>query len=162
MGVAACIMLLLAATAGVAHATAGSATPAASRRVSFAGTAFASAPSENVDIVGDLPLVTRLSGSDQIGWTLDWHANVTNTTGTGQVTGARYQALGADGGTVLMPPGPPVRSALLEPSFTLFPPGPPTHPPSPTRLGVTVLFDETGQVAEVQINFDHGSIGTVD
>ena len=56
---------------------------------------------------------------------------------------------GAETGAVALPPGPPVRTAFFEPTFTLMPPGPPVHPPSPCRFLVAVSFDEAGQVANV-------------
>lgn len=88
MLVTACLTVLLAAAgAGAANATPQSGlAPADSRQVSFAGTTFAAEADENVDVVGTLQLVTQLSGSEQTGWTLDWHANLNNTTGTGQIT----------------------------------------------------------------------------
>lgn len=138
-------------------------TPADSRQVSFAGTTFAAGASENVDVVGNLHVMTQLSGSEQTGWTVEWHANLDNTTGTGQTTGDRHQGIGADRGTVAYPPGPPTRSVFFEPSFTLRPSGGSIHPPSPCRLAVNVVFDETGQVSAVEVHVvDQPTTGSVD
>lgn len=150
-----CLTALLAVTGvGAAQAaTSGSSgTRAFSRQVSFAGTAFATGTNENVDVTGDLHLVTRLT-SEESGWTLNWDVNLDSAAGTGGTTGDRYIMSGAAAGAVVgLPPGPPVRAASFEVGFTLLPPGPPTHPPSPIRLLVTISFDATGQLIDVQIH----------
>lgn len=107
-------------------------------------------------------MVTQLSGSERDGWTLDWHANLNDTTGTGETTGDGYRGIGADHGTVALPPGPPARTATFEPSFTLYLSGPPTHPPSPCRLAVNVVYDETGHVSGVEVRAADGTIGSGD
>jgi hypothetical protein len=137
-------------------------TPADTRQVSFSGAVSATEANENVDVVGRLHVVTQLSGSEQTGWTGEWRANLDYTTGTGRTTGDRYRGTGADSGTVAMPPGPPVREAFFEPSFTLRPPGGSIHPPSPCRLAVNVVYDETGQVSTVEVHVADGPTGTVD
>lgn len=164
MLLAACIALVVVATGmGGADAAAGSAIMQVdSRQVSFAGAIFATETNENVNMVGKLHVVTRLSGSEQTGWAVEWYTNLDNATGTGQVSGKRYLASGAGRGTVQVPPGPPVRSAFFEPWFTLYPPGPPVHPPSPCRLGVQVVFDDNGRVSAVQIHLDQAPIGPID
>lgn len=162
-----CLTALL-AVAGVGAANASPSgsggAPSVSRQVSFAGTAFATAANENVDVTGRLHVVTRLTGSEARGWTLDWNANVDHATGTGATTGDRYILRGAATGTVMYPPGPLVRAASLEPSFTLMPPGPPVHPPSPIRLLVDVSFVAAGgQLIAVQVHLgDAHPIGTTD
>lgn len=103
-----------------------------------------------------------MSGSEETGWSLDWQTNVNNTTATGQTSSDHYVGHGADRGTVLLPPGPPTRAAVFEPTFTLLPPGPPVHPPSPIRLSVQIAFNETGQVIDIEARVGHGSFGTVD
>ena len=107
-------MTLLLAATGVGAANARSRGSSDGRQVRFAGTVFATESNENVDVVGRLHVVTQLSGSEQDGWTVEWHANLDNTTGTGQTTGDRYRGTGADRGTVAFPPGPPTRSAFFE------------------------------------------------
>lgn len=142
--------------AGVGAANACSRGSSDSRQVRFAGTVFATESNENVDVVGRLHVVTRLTGSEQDGWTVEWHASLDHTTGTGQTSGDRYRGTGADRGTAAYPPGPPVRSAVFEASFTLRPPGGSIHPPSPCRLAVNVVYDETGRVSDVQVHvIDH-------
>ena len=153
-------VVLAVAGVGTAKATPRSGlTPVDSRRVSFADTVFATESNENVDVVGHLHVVTQLSGSDSTGWTVEWHANLDNTSGTGETTGDRYQGTGADSG-VVHPPSP-IREASFEASFTLHPPGP-IHPPSPIRLAVNVVYDETGHVSDVQLHVADAPIGTVD
>lgn len=157
---AACAGLLLSVT-GVGAGNAATAPSTDSRQVAFAGAAYLAEADETVDISGNLHLATRLTGSDQAGWTLSWQTNLDNTTGTGQTTGTRYVGSGADTGTVTLPPGPPTRSALVQPTFTLLPPGPPTHPPSPIRLGAHLTYDEGGHLTDVGVHVE-GSFGTVD
>ena len=155
---------LAAASIGAANAAPPTSRDAASdsRQVRFAGTVFATESNENVDLVGRLHVVTQLTGSEQDGWTVAWHANLDDTTGTGQTTGDRYRGTGADHGTVAIPPGPPVRTAFFEASFTLRPPGASIHPPSPCRLAVNVAYDETGRVSDVQVHVADAPIRTVD
>ena len=162
---AACVAVAR-AVAGIGSAAASPATSdarsATSRHLYFAGTTFASESNENVDVGGNLHVVTKLTGSESAGWTLDWHTNLNHTAAIGQTTGDEYTATGTESGTVVLPPGPPVRSAVFEPSFTLLPPGPPVHPPSPIRLLVNLLFDETGRVTDIEVQIDDGSFGSVD
>lgn len=146
---------------GLGAASAATAPSTESRQATFAGSAYLADPNETVDLVGNLHLVTRLTGTEQTGWTLYWSTNLDHTTGTGQTTGTHYVGSGADTGTVTFPPGPPVRSASLQATFTLLPPGPPTHPPSPIRLAVHLSYDGTGQVSDVGIHVEQ-SFGTVD
>jgi hypothetical protein len=127
---------------------------AASTVATFAGTTFDGATGEDVDLDGALHVVTRLSGADATGWSLDWSVNVDHATGTGETSGDAYVLDGADTGTATMPPGPPTRSAFFEPTFRLMPPGPPTHPPSPCRFLVAVSFDEAGAVTGVDVHLD--------
>ena len=154
------------AAAGVGSATATEtpteASSASNHRTAFTGTAYASESGENVDIAGTLHLVTTLLGTEETGWSLDWHTDLPNTTASGETTGDSYRATGTDAGTVQLPPGPPVRSASFEPTFRLVPPGPPVHPPSPIRLAITVHVGATGQVTEIVVQVDHGSFGSVD
>jgi hypothetical protein len=123
---------------------------------------FASQSNEDVEVAGRLHVVTQLTGSEETGWTFEWRTNVDNLTAKGQTTGDRYRASGTDGGTVAIPPEPPVREVIFEPSFSLLPPGPPTHPPSPCRLTVSVVYDETGRVSDVQVRAADGTIGSGD
>lgn len=153
---------LVVAASGVGTANASSPGSPDSRQARFTGTVFATESNENVDVVGRLHVVTQLSGSEQDGWTVEWHANLDDTTGTGETTGDRYRGTGADRGTVAMPPGPPTRSAFFEASFTLRPPGGSIHPPSPCRLAVNVVYDETGRVSDVQVRVADAPVGTVD
>ena len=157
--IAACTALLLSATGvGAANAvtTKPATSPAEGRQAGFRGTAFAVESEENVDISGRLHVVVQLSGSESGGWTLDWHANLDDTTGIGQATGNRY--LGR--GTVAHPPSP-IRSATFELPFTLFPPGPPVHPPSPIRLNANVVF-ENGRLSGLEVRLGQAPIGSVD
>jgi hypothetical protein len=154
------ITLMLAAGAASANAFAPGSVD--NRQVRFSVTTFATDSNENVDVVGRLHLVTKLTGSEQAGWTLEWRANLDNTTGTGQITGDRYRGTGADSGTVAYPSGPPVREVLFEPAFMLRPPGGSIHPPSPCRLLVNVVYDESGRVAEVQVHAADTVIGSGD
>jgi hypothetical protein len=131
------------------------------RQVAFTGAVYLAEPDETVDLAGNLHLVTRLSGSEHTGWTVDWRANLDTTTATGQSTATHYVGSGADAGTVALPPGPPVRTAVLSPLFTLLPPGPPMHPPSPIRLGVHVAYDETGRVTDVGVHIEQ-TYGPID
>ncbi len=160
MILAACVGLLL-SVIGVGAAGAASTPATDSRQIAFAGSAYLPEANETVDLAGSLHLVTRLTGSEQTGWTLYWRANLDNTTGTGQTTGTGYVGSGADKGTVTLPPGPPVRSSPLQATFTLLPPGPPTHPPSPIRLAVHLTYNETGQLADAVIHIEQ-TFGPVD
>lgn len=157
---AACAGLLLSAT-GVGAANAATAPSTDSRQVAFAGAAYLAEADETIDITGNLHLVTRLTGFEATGWTIDWRTNLDNTTGTGEITGTRYVGSGAETGTVALPPGPPTRSVVLQPTFSLLPPGPPTHPPSPIRLGAYLAYDETGYLVDVQIHLEQ-TYGPVD
>jgi len=162
--IAACTALLLSATGvGAANAvtTKPATSPAEGRQTSFRDTAFAVESEEDVDISGRLHVVVQVSGSESSGWTLDWHANLDNTTGIGQATGDRYLGRGAGRGTVTHPPSP-IRSATFELTFTLFPPGLPVHPPSPIRLSASVVFDENSQLSGVEVRLGQAPIGSVD
>jgi hypothetical protein len=136
-------------------------TRSTSSQVALDGPAFASGAGEYVDITGDLHVVTSISGSETDGWTLEWHANVDHARGTGQTSGGRYVLNGATSGTETYPPGPPVRTASFEPTFSLIPPGPPVHPSSPCSVLVDLSFDEAGHVTGVQAHFVD-SVQTVD
>lgn len=135
---------------------------AASTMASFDGTTFDAATGEDVVLSGALHVVTRISGTDASGWSLEWNVNVDHATGTGRTTGDSYVLDGADEGTVALPPGPPTRSAFFEPTFTLLPPGPPTHPPSPCRFLVAVSFDEHGTVTGVDAHLADAPPPTTD
>jgi hypothetical protein len=158
-------LVLVAAWTGIGSAEARTAgtelTSVDSRRVIFAGTTFASGSNENVDVAGTLHVVATLVGSEQTGWALNWSTNLADTMGRGQTTDDRYLASGSDRGLVLMPPGPPTRAASVEASFRLHPPAP-IHPPSPIRLSVTIVFDESGRVADIGIHVIQGTIGPSD
>ena len=143
--------------AGPAFASAG----ADARQVAFSGTVLASETHENVDVVGRVHLVVTLAGSPGSGWALRWLSNV-EAWGTGATTGDRYRGHGTDVGTVNIPPGPPVRTAVLHPACGLIPPGPPAHPPSPCRLLVQVAFDEAGRLSAVDVHVGDGFVGTTD
>jgi hypothetical protein len=155
------LALCAAVLLGMTGASAATAASTESSQVTFTGTAYLADANETVDIVGNVHLVTRLTGTEQTGWTLDWQTNLDNVTGFGLITGTRYVGSGADNGTVTLPPGPPTRSATLQATFTLLPPGPPTHPPSPIRLAAHVSYDETGQVSDVGIHIEQ-AFATVD
>lgn len=163
--IAACCTALLLSATGVGAASAvttePATSPAESRQASFRGTAFAAGPEENIDIFGRLHAVVQLSGSESSGWTLDWHANLDDTTGIGQASGDRYLARGAGRGTVTHPPSP-IRPATFELTFTLFPPGPPVHPPSPIRLSAHVVFEENGRLSGLEVRLGQAPIGSVD
>lgn len=162
--IAACTALLLSATGlGAANAvtTKPATSPAEGRQASFRGTVFATESEENVDIFGRLHVVVQVSGSESSGWTLDWHANLDDTTGIGQATGDRYLGRGAGRGTVTHPPSP-IRSATLELTVTLLPPGPPTHPPSPIRLSAHVVFEDNGRLSGLEVRLGQAPIGSVD
>ena len=142
-------------TWGAGPATAsppGPTTQTSSGQIGFAGTTFDDATEENVDLVGHLHVRTRLTGSDAEGWIVDWGANADHATGTGESSGDPYSLHGADGGSVAFPPGPPVRTAVFEPTLTLMPYGGRVHPPSPIRLLVAVSFDTRGRIANVQVH----------
>lgn len=101
--------MILAACAALAVGVAGpaEAIPATDiRKVAFAGAVYLAEPGETADLAGNLHLVTRLGGSEQTGWTLDWRANLDTTTATGQSTATHYVGSGADTGTVAFPPSP--------------------------------------------------------
>ena len=148
--------------AGAATARPAASTVAPGRQVPFAGELWASGPAETVDVAGRLHVDVVLSGSESGGWSVDWRVNLDRTDGTGRATGDRYRATGSDGGSVSIPPGPPVRTATFEPSFTLFPPGPPVHPPSPCRFVVQAGFDGAGRLTSVEVRLAGSAIGTVD
>ena len=138
-------------TLGVAPAMAAPARTArlANNQVGFTGTTIDNPTGETVDLAGTVHLRTLVAGSDADGWTVVWVANVDHTTGTGETTGDRYAVQGIDAGAVRLPPGPPVRTASFEPSFTLRQPGSRFHPPSPCRLLVSVSFDGAGRIMSV-------------
>ncbi len=161
--VAAALGLVVAVTGvGVAGAARVGVTAVDSRRVTFTGTTVASATNENVEVAGTLHVVTALRGSDEAGWTLSWSTNVDNTVGTGQTTADRYRGTGTDGGYFVLPAGPPVRTVTFSASFRLSPLGPPTHPPSPIRLTVDLVLDESGRLGNVGAHLDPGAIGPAD
>ena len=118
----------LVASLGAGPATAGPSARTVSSRVSLAGTVFDQGAGEDVVLAGDLHLLTSISDG-----LVDWHLNAGHVAGTGAATGATYVLAGADAGSVEFPAGPPVRTALLQPTLTLMTPGLPTHPPSPIR-----------------------------
>lgn len=140
----------LAGSLGVGPASAGPSPRTVSSRLSIVGTVFDHGAGEDVALAGDLHLVTSVSD----GSTIDWHLNAGHIAGVGATTGDAYVLAGAGAGSVQFPPGPPVRTVLLQPTLTLLPPGPPTHPPSPIRLLVAVSFGAGGQITGVDVHLD--------
>lgn len=140
---------MLAGSLGAGPATAAPSPRTVSTRLSIVGAVFDHGAGEDVTLTGELHLLTRVSDG-----LTDWHLNAGHISGTGATTGEPYLLAGTDAGSVQFPPGPPVRTVLIEPTLTLLPPGPPTHPPSPIRLLVAVSVGAGGQVTGVDVHLD--------
>ena len=118
----------------------------------FTGTLPGGAGGEAVDLVGRMHVRVELSGSEGSGFSLELHANLDKTSGTGETSGQRYQADGADRARVQLAPGPLAGSVVFNPSFVLHPPSPcrTLHPPSPCHEAgpfsarVTASFNSDG------------------
>jgi hypothetical protein len=156
--------LLLFPFAGAAWAPKG---PSWNSQMPLSGTVQDDATFEAVALVGQMHVVIDLGGSQSSGFSVDLHANLDQTSGSGQTSGQQYVADGADQASVHLPPGPLTGSVSFAPSFALHPPSPcrteqmpgPCHAGSGFSALVTVSFNTDGGISVV-VALDGGGSAT--